>query len=117
MQSRISYKLIAAVGFVAIVIIGILVGLEIPLLLRILKDQLQFKDLVASQGQEERERGNMRRTVPFRCGLRRSNTIASRRESRLSRDVPLPRRSWPMAAQQGEIVRPERRPIEARLIE
>jgi spermidine synthase len=30
-----------------VVVIGILVGLEIPLLLRILKDQLQFKDLVS----------------------------------------------------------------------
>lgn len=30
-----------------VIVIGILVGLEIPLLLRILKDRLQFKDLVA----------------------------------------------------------------------
>ncbi len=30
-----------------VIVIGILVGLEIPLLLRILKDRLQFKDLVS----------------------------------------------------------------------
>src|SRR5215469_8301153 len=33
--------------FSVVVIIGVLVGLEIPLLLRILKDRLEFKDLVS----------------------------------------------------------------------
>ncbi len=33
--------------YVVVVIVGILVGLEIPLLMRILKDRVQFRDLVA----------------------------------------------------------------------
>src|SRR6476659_5270964 len=33
--------------YLTVIVIGTLVGLEIPLLLRILKDQLQFKDLVS----------------------------------------------------------------------
>lgn len=39
-----SFRLIL---YAQVVIVGILVGLEIPLLLRILKDRLQFKDLVS----------------------------------------------------------------------
>ena len=39
-----SFRLIL---YAQVVIVGILVGLEIPLLLRILKDKLQFKDLVS----------------------------------------------------------------------
>lgn len=39
-----SFKLIL---YAQVVVVGILVGLEIPLLLRILKDKLQFKDLVS----------------------------------------------------------------------
>src|SRR5215467_13900771 len=39
-----SFRLIL---YAQVVVVGILVGLEIPLLLRILKDRLQFKDLVS----------------------------------------------------------------------
>ena len=39
-----SFRLIL---YAQVVVVGILVGLEIPLLLRILKDKLQFKDLVS----------------------------------------------------------------------
>ena len=39
-----SFRLIL---YAQVVIVGVLVGLEIPLLLRILKDKLQFKDLVS----------------------------------------------------------------------
>jgi len=39
-----SFRLIL---FAQVVVVGVLVGLEIPLLLRILKDKLQFKDLVS----------------------------------------------------------------------
>src|SRR5207244_3749044 len=40
----VAFKLIL---YFLVVLIGILVGLEIPLLLRILKERLQFKDLVS----------------------------------------------------------------------
>src|SRR5262245_45148348 len=39
-----SFRLIL---YAQVVVVGVLVGLEIPLLLRILKDKLQFKDLVS----------------------------------------------------------------------
>src|SRR5215813_1004784 len=39
-----SFRLIL---YAQVIVVGILVGLEIPLLLRILKDRLQFKDLVS----------------------------------------------------------------------
>src|SRR6476620_10996919 len=39
-----SFRLIL---YAQVIVVGILVGLEIPLLLRILKDKLQFKDLVS----------------------------------------------------------------------
>src|SRR5262247_4560577 len=39
-----SFRLIL---YAQVIVVGILVGLEIPLLLRILKDKLEFKDLVS----------------------------------------------------------------------
>ena len=33
--------------FVVVIVVGVLVGLEIPLLMRLLKDQLEFKDLIS----------------------------------------------------------------------
>jgi hypothetical protein len=69
--------------YALVLIVGVLVGLEIPLLMRILRDRFAFKDVIANEG----------RTRPFLPALRHRERIGGALD-----DVPLRQSARPAAS-------------------